>query len=195
MERCQEVCEVDALMELVSSDLVNKRARRSEPYFWNDDIEEATGRAFNWQCPFCDVSLQDTDYHKAHVWPVGYGVGVVPGNIVLTCPDCNMNMHDEPMWQWCLSRNINFGQMQFTLEILERIFKSSDLTVPDITFERKVARPGGGIGRVIEYLTVNPADAQLSARKLAELVGVGHDTANKGRNAWRVNQSANGQGE
>lgn len=47
-------------------------------------------------------------------------------------------------------------------------------------------RTADGQTKVVEYLTLHPEHAELSSRKLAELVGVGHDTANKGRNAWRA---------
>ena len=68
----------------MNSDLANKRARSEEPVIWNDEIEQATGAAFSWMCPFCGVDLYETGYQRAHIWPVGYGVGMVPGNIVLS---------------------------------------------------------------------------------------------------------------
>lgn len=105
-----------------SADLLNKRARNSEPYFWNDDIEQATGRAFQWLCPFCGVDLRQTGYHKAHISPVGSGVGVVPGNIVLSCPECNMDMHSRHAYTYCQQKRIPFANIGFTLEILARIF-------------------------------------------------------------------------
>ena len=46
-------------------------------------------------------------------------------------------------------------------------------------------RTADGKDKVIAHLMTNPSDADLPSRQLAELVGVGHDTANKGRNAWR----------
>ncbi|MCK6579933.1 MAG: hypothetical protein L6Q98_17725 [Anaerolineae bacterium] len=54
------------------------------------------------------------------------------------------------------------------------------------------ARTPDGQRRVADYLDANPSDADLSARALAARIAertgvtVGHDTANKGRNAWRV---------
>lgn len=53
-------------------------------------------------------------------------------------------------------------------------------------------RTADGQSKVIEYLMLNPDHAKLPSRELAKLIGVGHDTANKGRNAWR-DQEVNNQ--
>lgn len=45
-------------------------------------------------------------------------------------------------------------------------------------------RTAGGQQRVIDWLDAHPEDAGLSVRPLAEKVGVGHDTAAKGKKAW-----------
>lgn len=68
-------------------------------------------------------------------------------------------------------------------------------------------RTPDGQRRVIEFLNANPDEAKLPSRQLAarieEVTGVsiGHDTANKGRNAWvqlrsvQVETHSNGTGE
>lgn len=68
-------------------------------------------------------------------------------------------------------------------------------------------RTPDGQRRVIEFLNANPDDAKLPSRQLAarieEITGVsiGHDTANKGRNAWvqlrsvQIETHSNGTGE
>lgn len=55
-------------------------------------------------------------------------------------------------------------------------------------------RTPDGQAKVIEYLNINPDHAKMPSRELAKLIGVGHDTANKGRNTWR-NQQVNVQDE
>lgn len=77
-----------------------------------------------------------------------------------------------------------------------------------ITSKRdRLTRAADGQRRVIEFLNANPDDAKLPSRQLAarieEVTGVsiGHDTANKGRNAWvqlrsvQVETQSNGTGE
>jgi hypothetical protein len=72
---------------------------------------------------------------------------------------------------------------------------------PDLsTLQSTLPAPSGynrtadGQRRVIEYLNQHPEDAALPSRQLAVRiaertgVSVGHDTANKGRNAWRNRQ-------
>jgi hypothetical protein len=49
-------------------------------------------------------------------------------------------------------------------------------------------RTSDGQAKVIAYLNEHKSDASLSSRELARVIGVGHDTANKGRNAWRKMQ-------
>lgn len=49
-------------------------------------------------------------------------------------------------------------------------------------------RTPDGQTQVIAYLTEHPEDAKLPSRELAKRIGVGHDTANKGRNVWRNQQ-------
>lgn len=77
----------------------------------------------------------------------------------------------------------------------------SVLSASEQTDRQTVSRAGyghtrtpDGQAKVIEYLNANPEHASLPSRKLAEMVGVGHDTANKGRNAWQVMQADEGQG-
>jgi hypothetical protein len=50
-------------------------------------------------------------------------------------------------------------------------------------------RTPDGQQRVIEYLNINPDHVKMSSRELAKLTGVGHDTANKGRNSWQLQQA------
>lgn len=54
-------------------------------------------------------------------------------------------------------------------------------------------RTPDGQKKVIEWLNVNTDKADLPARQLAEMIGVGKDTANSGRNAWIAGRS-NGNG-
>lgn len=124
----------------ISADLRNKRARNAEPYYWNDEIELATGRAFNWLCPFCAVDLHQTGYHKAHISPVGSEIGVVPGNIVLSCPDCNRDMHSRHAMTYCQQKGLVFSQIAFTLEILARIFPIEKSNPPDRYTKKPNAR-------------------------------------------------------
>lgn len=110
-----------------SKDLLNKRSRISEPYIWDDEIEQAVGRAFDWRCPFCNKDISDGDYYLAHINPVGSGVGVVPGNIVLSCLYCNQHMHERHAQKYCMDNSIPFWEIQFKLEIISKFF--SDKTV------------------------------------------------------------------
>lgn len=181
--------------DVPNADLLNKQARRAEPYFWNAEIENATGKAFNWLCPFCGADLKQTGYHKAHIFPVGSDIGVVPGNIVLACPTCNMSMHDKPAWEWCVQCGISYGHIQFTLEVIRRIFtpELDDDGVANMIYKptpsfRKANKPDA-LKIVIAHLDANPDDANLPARQLGKLLKVGHDTANKGRNLWRSQRS------
>lgn len=81
---------------------------------------------------------------------------------------------------------------------VERVDSQTDtprlsvVSVSDQTDSGQTSRTGyghtrtpDGQQRVIEYLNEHPDDAALPSRKLAELIGVGHDTANRGRNAWQ----------
>jgi len=61
-----------------------------------------------------------------------------------------------------------------------------------------VSTPDGQL-KVMAYLDEHPDAASMGSRALASLVGVSHDTANKGRNAWAAKQngitvSTNGNG-
>lgn len=59
-----------------------------------------------------------------------------------------------------------------------------------------VSTPDGQI-KVMAYLDDNPDAVNMGSRALAALIGVSHDTANKGRNAWASKQnghSVNGNG-
>jgi hypothetical protein len=77
-----------------------------------------------------------------------------------------------------------------------RLSEVSVLSASDQTDNGQTARSGyghnrtpDGQARVIEYLSTNPEHASLPSRELAKLIGVGHDTANKGRNTWRGQQT------
>jgi hypothetical protein len=165
----------------MNADTRNKRARRAEPHLWNDEIEQATGRAFNWHCPFCNADLHQTGYHKAHIHPVGSGIGIVPGNIVLACPACNMDMHSRPTWLWCDQHNISYWQIQFTLEIVRRIY------MPDRDVLKSHKVPDAS-KRVQEFYEQNKDalwDETLGVRKVAEHLGVGRQTVSNVRQALR----------
>lgn len=78
----------------------------------------------------------------------------------------------------------------------------SDQTDTRQTLPAPIPAPSGftrtpdGQRRVVDYLNDHPEDAALSARalaaRIAEVTGVtvGHDTANKGRNAWRLQSTS-----
>jgi hypothetical protein len=55
-----------------------------------------------------------------------------------------------------------------------------------------VSTPDGQI-KVMAYLDENPDAVNMGSRPLAALVGVSHDTANKGRNAWVAKQNGHSQ--
>lgn len=54
-----------------------------------------------------------------------------------------------------------------------------------------VSTPDGQI-KVMAYLDDNPDAVTMGSRALAALIGVSHDTANKGRNAWAAKQNGHG---
>lgn len=156
-----------------SSDLLNKQARRAEPYYWNDTIETAAGNAFNWLCPFCGADLNETGYHKTHISPVGTGIGFVPGNIVLACPSCNQDMHTRHAWTWCFKKGISFWGIQLTLEVLARIFPSPEnIRQPKSAL---VKRPDAS-RRVTEYLSSHPEALEMNPLELAAMLQVGKST-------------------
>lgn len=64
----------------------------------------------------------------------------------------------------------------------------SDMSVSEQTDSRQTGygytRTPDGQQKVMEYLALHPDDARLPARRLADLVGVGKDTANTARKIW-----------
>lgn len=72
---------------------------------------------------------------------------------------------------------------------IAQIFKRVFVERVDEILINSATRTSDGQARVIEYLNEHPDEADLPSRRLAELIGVGHDTANKGRNAWREQQN------
>lgn len=163
----------------MNSGLSNKRRRRREPMVWNEAIEHATGSAFNWHCPFCGADLLETGYHRAHIDVVGNGIGLVPGNVVLSCPACNKGMHNTPARIWCMKRGIAFWPIQFTLEILCRVLYSNADIVGSSTIEkpkRSVTYTSDAKERALAYFEANPESVQLPVRELADVIGVGKST-------------------
>lgn len=173
----------------MNADLANKRLRRAEPFHWNDEIEQATGRAFNWRCPFCNSDLNVTGYHRSHINPVGSGIGVVPGNIVLACPDCNMDMHSRHTWTWCTQKGISYWQIQMVLEVIRRIFPIE----ASVTVNRKAKAPSPS-QTVRNHLREHPEDIRLGVRELAEKLQVGKSTVSNVRRDMETTFSANGHG-
>lgn len=117
--------------------------RDIEPQFWNEQIELATGRAFDWRCPFCGTSVVKR-YHRAHIAPRGTGAGLVPGNIVLSCANCNTRMGHKHAWVWCEEEGIEYWHMIPILRTLAKIF-----IVPDtlgVSYQRLPipSQPSGG---------------------------------------------------
>lgn len=71
-----------------------------------------------------------------------------------------------------------------------RLSERTDKRQPSVDSDRLVAGASGyrrdadAANKVSVYLDSNPDHAQMSSRKLARMVGVGHDSANKYRNEW-----------
>lgn len=166
----------------------------SEPHYWNDFIEQATGRAFDWRCPFCSADLKAVGYIRAHISPVGTGVGFVPGNIVLSCNDCNVSMGDNHAWLWCVAQGINHGWILTTLEILQKVF-SVEISEPielrpvemiSKRFHSPRCTPNEKSLLVTQWFREHPEDKALPGRELEatrfpEGVKISYATWNKGK--------------
>jgi hypothetical protein len=174
-------CDSTTLQRRREADLKNKRARLSEPFYWNEEIEKATGNAFDWRCPFCNSDLHQSGFHKAHIHPVGSGIGVIPGNIVLSCPRCNESMHNTPAWLYCHRNGIRYAWIQLTLEVLAKVFACPPKVMP-ITF-----KTASGQEQVKRWLDENQAAADWTSKQIAENAGVrSPQTANEARKAWKL---------
>ncbi len=111
---------------------------QQEPNYWNITIERATGRAFDWLCPFCGIDISEGNYVLAHISPVGTGVGLIPGNVVLACQSCNLEMSNQHAWVWCQSKGISFWHMVPILETIRKIF--FEITSADLVKTRQKRR-------------------------------------------------------
>lgn len=52
------------------------------------------------RCAYCDCELQPDRFHVDHVHPVALGGGNEPGNLVATCPPCNMSKGAKTLEEW-----------------------------------------------------------------------------------------------
>lgn len=149
----------------------------SEPHYWNNTIEQATGRAFDWQCPFCSANLLEVGYIRAHISPVGTGVGIVLGNIVLSCVRCNSSMGNNHAFTWCQWRGIDFGHIASVLDVLRKVF-AREIEVgfgigdDDMRQVRLINAPNMKTKRVIDWLLANPDKRNWSIRQISSELGV-----------------------
>lgn len=164
----------------MNSDLRNKQLRRSEPFYWNDFIEQTTGRVFDWCCPFCGIDISHGNYHKAHINPVGTGVGVIPGNIVLACVYCNQHMHQRHAQKYCADKNISFWQIQFKCELLAKVFPLDMQVDMQVSIPRQSTlghtKQPDATEKVKAYLLEFPEAINMKPLELASMLGVGKST-------------------
>jgi len=67
----------------------------------------------------------------------------------------------------------------------ERHTSESALAKMEMRAQRRaVARAANVRQAILDHLSMNPDDASLSSRQLAQAIGVGHDSANRYRNEW-----------
>lgn len=147
----------------------------SEARIWTIEIEQATGRAFDWRCPFCKADLHETGYERSHVYPSGQGIGFVPGNIVLACFDCNRSMGNIPAWEWCRLNHITYWWMLPILETLQKVFAPETLSI-----KATCNRPTPKLQKVLDWLKQNPGMVDIPCRELTSIIpGVSHMTIHK----------------
>ncbi len=91
-----------------------------EIYLWDAEIEQITFEAFEKCCPFCSTNISNVKKVRAHIFPVGSGVGFKAGNIVLSCYRCNSLMKSLNAWQWCEQEGIPYAWIVKKLEEIKQ---------------------------------------------------------------------------